>query len=65
LDWLLTREACITFALAGAVLSSAASVLRIRQAVSAKSAKLMNYAGYAAMGASMLVFIIAGFRSPA
>ena len=65
MDWLLTREACITFAVAGAVLSTAASVLQVKQFLGAKNARLMNYAGYGAMGASMLIFIVAGFRAPA
>ena len=64
MGWLLSREACIAFAVVGALLSTAASILQVRKALSARNARLMNYAGYAAMGASMLVFIIAGFRSP-
>lgn len=64
MDWLLTREACITFAVIGAVLSTAASVLQVRKTLGEKGAGLMNYAGYGAMGASVLIFIVAGFRSP-
>ena len=64
MDWLLSREACITFAVIGALLSTAASILQVRKVLSARNAQLMSYAGYGAMGASMLVFIIAGFRSP-
>jgi hypothetical protein len=63
-DWLLTREACITFAVAGAVLSTAASILQAKKVLSARNAQLVNYAGYGAMGVSILVFIVAGFRSP-
>lgn len=62
MDWLLSREACITFAVIGATLSTAASILQVKQVLSAKNAQLMNYAGYGAMGFSMLVFIVAGFR---
>ena len=64
MDWLLTREACIAFAVVGALLSTGASVLQVKNALGEKRARLMNYAGYGAMGASMLIFIIAGFRSP-
>ena len=65
MEWLLSREACITFAVIGALLSTTASVLQARKIVGARGVRLMNYAGYAAMGASMLVFIVAGFRAPA
>lgn len=64
MDWLLSREACITFAILGAALSTGASILQVKKALGEKNARLMNYAGYGAMGASMLIFIIAGFRSP-
>jgi len=64
LEWLLTREACITFAVIGAALSTAASVLQVKKALGERNASYMNYAGYGAMGVSMLIFIIAGFRSP-
>ena len=53
------------FAVVGAVLSTAASFLQVRKVLSARSAKLVNYAGYGAMGASMLVFVVAGLRGPA
>ena len=65
MDWLLTREACITFAVVGAVLSTGASVLQVKKVLGEKNALYMNYAGYGAMGVSMLIFIVAGFRSPA
>ena len=65
MDWLLSREACITFAVIGALLSTGASILQTKKVLHARGAKLMNYAGYSAMGVSMLVFIVAGFRSPA
>jgi hypothetical protein len=38
-------------------------MLQVRKILSERSAQLMNYAGYGAMGVSMLLFIAAGFRS--
>jgi len=63
-DWLLTREVVVTIAVIGAVLSTGASILQVRKILSEQGARLMNYAGYGAMGVSMLLFIAAGFRSP-
>ena len=65
MGWLLSREACVTFAVVGAVLSTSASILQARRMLSARNAQWMNYAGYGAMGVSMLAFIVAGFMSPA
>jgi hypothetical protein len=62
MEWLATRENVIALALLGAVLSTAASLLQVRKIVSEKNAMLMHYAGYGAMGLSMLLFIVAGFR---
>jgi hypothetical protein len=63
-DWILTRETVVALAIIGAVLSTGASMLQVRKILSERSARLMNYAGYGAMGISMLLFIAAGFRSP-
>ena len=63
MDWLLTRETVVTLAVVGAVLSTGASFLQVRKILSERGARLMNYAGYGAMGVSMLLFIAAGFRS--
>lgn len=63
MDWLLTREAVITLAVVGAVASVAASVLQARGRMDAARAKRLNTAGYGFMAASMLLFIVAGFRS--
>jgi hypothetical protein len=62
-DWLLTREAVITLAVLGAVLSTASSVLQVRGVIGALRARQLNLAGYACMGVSMLLFIVAGYRS--
>ena len=64
MDWLLTRETVVTLAVIGAVLSTGASMLQVRKMLSERGARLMNYAGYGAMGISMLLFIAAGYRSP-
>lgn len=61
IDSLLTREAMIALAVLGAVVSTAASALRPR--LSEHRARQIDYAGYGFMAASMLVFIINGFRS--
>lgn len=61
IDSLLTREAMIALAVLGAVVSTAASALRPR--LGEHRARQIDYAGYGCMAASMLVFIINGFRS--
>jgi hypothetical protein len=62
-DWLVTRETVITLAVLGAVASTAASALQVRSKISAARARQLNVAGYVLMGISMLLFIIAGYRS--
>ena len=63
MEWLLTREAVITIAVVGAILSVAASVLQVRGVISAQRARQFNLVGYALMGISMILFIVIGFRS--
>ena len=60
MDWVLGREAMIAMALLGAAASVLATLPRVR---SAGLSRTLNFAGYVLMGASMLVFIIAGLRS--
>ena len=60
LDPLLTRPVVVALAVLGAVLSTAASILQVRRLISERAARLINYAGYAAMGVSMLLFALAG-----
>ena len=60
LDPLLTRPVVVALAVLGALLSTAASILQVRRLISERTARLVNYAGYGAMGASMLLFILAG-----
>ena len=63
MDFLFTRPVVITLAVLGALASTAASVLQVRGVISAERARQLNLAGYALMGISMALFIIAGFRS--
>ena len=60
LEVLLTRPAVVAFAVLGAVLSTAASVLQVKGILGERNARLMNWAGYGAMGVSMLLFALAG-----
>ena len=62
MDWLLTRAAVITLAVAGAIASTAASVLQARGLISAERARQLNLAGYVLMGISMALFVVIGFR---
>ena len=62
MDFLFTRPVVITLAVLGALASTAASVLQVRGVISAERARQLNLAGYALMGISMALFIIAGFR---
>jgi len=65
MDFVLGRPVVIALAVAGAVLSTAASVLRSRGRLSERAARSLNYAGYAFMGLSMALFVAAGLRGPA
>jgi len=60
LDWVVSREAMIALAVLGAAASVLAALPRIR---STGLSRILNRAGYALMGASMLLFIVIGLRS--
>jgi hypothetical protein len=60
MDALLDRGVVIALAVAGAVLSTAASLLRVRGRLGEAGARNLNCAGYACMGASMALFVLAG-----
>ena len=62
MDALVSRPVVIALAIAGAVLSTAASVLRSRRRLGERGARNLNYLGYAFMLASMALFVVAGFR---
>ena len=61
MDLLFSRPVVIALAILGAIASTLASALKDR--IGAERAKQLNAAGYAFMGASILLFIIAGFRT--
>jgi uncharacterized membrane protein len=63
MELLLTKPVVVTLAVLGAVLSTAASFLQMRGYLSEKTGKALNYAGYGVMGASMLLFVVAGLWS--
>jgi len=63
MEILLTKPVVVTLAVIGAVLSSAASFLQGRGYVGEKAGKALNRAGYGLMGASMLLFVLAGLWS--
>ena len=60
MEALLERGVVIGLAVAGAVLSTAASLLRARGRLGERGARNLNYAGYAFMGVSMALFVLAG-----
>jgi hypothetical protein len=63
MDALLTREAVVALAVLGALASTAASILQASKRIGAGRASQLNWLGYAFMGVSMALFIVAGFRS--
>ena len=63
MEWLLSRPAVTGLAVTGALLSLSAMALRGRQGRE-KLARQFDVSGYAFMGISVLMFIIAGFRGP-
>jgi hypothetical protein len=60
MELLLAKPVVVTLAILGAALSTAASFLQTRNYVSEKTGKALNWAGYGVMGASMLLFVLAG-----
>jgi hypothetical protein len=62
MEFLLAKPVVVAMALIGAVLSTAASFLQRRGRLDERRANALNYAGYAFMGASMLLFALAGMR---
>ena len=62
MEVLLSRPVVVVLALLGAGCSVAASVLQKRGVVAERGAHRLNLVGYACMGASMLLFVLAGLR---
>lgn len=60
MEFLLTRPVVVTLAILGALLATGASFLQVRGYVSPKAGRILNWTGYGFMGASMLLFALAG-----
>jgi uncharacterized protein with PQ loop repeat len=60
MESLLDRRLVIGLAVAGGLLSALASILQMRGTIGDRGARNLNYAGYAFMGVSMLLFVLAG-----
>ena len=60
MEALLDRKVVVALAVLGGVLAVLASFLQVRGLLGEKAARGLNYAGYAFMGASMLLFVLAG-----
>jgi hypothetical protein len=65
MEALLDRRLVIALAVAGGLLSAAASLLQLRGKLGERGARNLNYAGYAFMGASMVLFVMAGLTGAA
>ena len=63
MEWITSREFVVGLAVLGALPSIAASVLHARGGISEARGRQLNLAGYVLMGASMFLFILAGFRT--
>lgn len=64
MEALLAKPVVVSLAILGAVLSAGASFLQTRHYVGEKIGRAINYAGYGLMGASMLLFVLAGLWGP-
>ena len=63
MEALLTKPVVVALAILGAALSSLASFLQVRAHISPRAGHLLNYAGYAFMAVSMVLFALAGLWS--
>ena len=62
MEVLLSRPAVVALAVLGALLSICASLLQSAGKLDGAKARWLNRAGYFAMGASILLFALAGLR---
>ena len=62
MEVLLSKPAVVTLAVLGAILAVAASLLRAAGKLNEVQAKRLNRVAYVVMGASMLLFALAGLR---
>jgi predicted membrane channel-forming protein YqfA (hemolysin III family) len=62
MELLLSKPAVVALAVLGAILAVAASLLRAAGKVNEVQAKRLTVVAYVVMGASMLLFALAGLR---
>ena len=62
METLLTKPAVVSLAVLGALIAVAASVLRATGKLNQAQARRLNVVSYVVMGASMLLFALAGLR---
>ena len=62
MEVLLSRPAVVTLAALGAILAVIASLLRATGKLNEAQAKRLNVVAYIVMGASMVLFALAGLR---
>jgi hypothetical protein len=62
MEVLLTRPVIVGLAIAGALVSVAASALQSRGMIGTERARQVNLAGYVLMGLSMALFVAVGLR---
>jgi multisubunit Na+/H+ antiporter MnhB subunit len=60
MELLLSRPVVVALAIIGAILATGASALKAAGKLSDAQARRINVAGYIVMGASMLLFALAG-----
>ena len=63
MDFIFSRPLVIVLAILGAIAATLSTILQSRNVIGPARAKQLNAVGYGFMGASMLLFIVAGFRS--
>lgn len=62
MEWLLDHTTIVTLAACGGIASVMATALKDRGVLSQAAIRRCNIAAYALMGASMLLFIVAGLH---
>lgn len=63
MEWLFSRNVVIILAVMGAIVSALATVLQGRGSIGEARARQLNITGYGFMAASMVFFVVIGFRS--
>ena len=62
MELLLTKPVVVALAVLGALVATGASLLQARGKLDQAQSRLLNRVGYVLMGASMLLFALAGLR---